>query len=210
MIAGAIIAGGLSSRMQEGGVAGDKFLQPLNGERSIIAHVITRISPQVETLVVNANSDDPRLANLGVPILKDLPSKHGGPLVGILSALIHARGASLLLTTAADTPFLPRDLAGRLLSRRNESGARIVLASSLDRVHPIFGLWETGLADELSAWLSETNRASVLAFAEHIGFETVDFPLAFAGDSPETYDPFFNINRPDDLVAARKLAESME
>nr|WP_312968461.1 molybdenum cofactor guanylyltransferase [Brucella intermedia] len=210
MIAGAIIAGGLSSRMQEGGVAGDKFLQPLTGDRSIIAHVITRIRPQVETLVVNANTDDPRLANLGVPIIKDLPSKHGGPLVGILSALIHARGSSLLLTTAADTPFLPHDLAGRLLSRRNESGARIVLTSSLDRMHPIFGLWETEMAGELSAWLSETNRASVLAFAEHIGFETVDFPLAFAGDSPETYDPFFNINRPDDLVAARKLAESME
>lgn len=81
--------------MQEGGVAGDKFLQPLDGDRSIIAHVITRISPQVETLVVNANSDDPRLTNLGVPILKDLPSTHGGPLVGILSALIQARGASL-------------------------------------------------------------------------------------------------------------------
>jgi len=210
MIAGAIIAGGLSSRMQEGGVAGDKFLQPLGSTGTIISHVARRIKPQVDTLVINANSDDPRLTDLGVSVIKDLPTKHGGPLVGILTALTQAQGASLLLTTAADTPFLPHDLTGRLLSRRNETGARVVLASSRNRVHPIFGLWETGLADELAAWLASTSRASVFAFAEQIGFETVDFQLAFVGDSTETYDPFFNINRPDDLVAARILAEAME
>lgn len=210
MIAGAIIAGGLSSRMQQGGVAGDKFLQPLGSTGTIISHVVRRIKPQVEALVINANSDDPRLIDLGVPVIKDLPAEHGGPLIGILTALTQAQEPSLLLTTAADTPFLPRDLADHLLARRKQTGARIVLASSLNRVHPIFGLWETGLADELTVWLTNTSRASVFAFAEHIGFETVDFPLAFAGDSPETYDPFFNINRPDDLVAARKLVEAME
>ncbi|MCH4539244.1 MULTISPECIES: molybdenum cofactor guanylyltransferase [Brucella/Ochrobactrum group] len=210
MIAGTIIAGGLSSRMQEGGVAGDKFLQPLGSTGTIISHVVRRIKPQVDALVINANSDDPRLTDLCVPVIKDLPTKHGGPLVGILTALTQAQGAPVLLTTAADTPFLPHDLARRLLSRRNETGARVVLASSRNRVHPIFGLWETGLADELAAWLASTSRASVFAFAEQIGFETVDFPLAFVGDSPETYDPFFNINRPDDLVAARILAEVME
>ncbi|MFK0684821.1 molybdenum cofactor guanylyltransferase MobA [Ochrobactrum sp. BD67] len=209
MIAGAIIAGGLSSRMQEGGVAGDKFLQPL-GTGSVITHVIRRIEPQVQTLVVNANSNDSRLTDLGIPVIKDISAQHGGPLIGILTALLQAQAFPLLLTTAADTPFLPPDLADRLLSRRSETGARVVLASSLERIHPIFGLWETGLADELSAWLASTNRASVLAFAEHIGFEAVEFPLALAGDSSETYDPFFNINRPDDLVAARRLAEGME
>ena len=210
MIAGAIIAGGLSSRMQQGGVAGDKFLQPLGKTGTIISHVVRRIETQVETLVINANSGDPRLTDLGVLVIKDLPAKHGGPLVGIMTALMQASGSSLLLTTAADTPFLPHDLADRLLERRNQTGARVVLASSLERVHPIFGLWETGLTDELTTWLANTSRASVFAFAEHIGFETVDFPLAFVGDSPETYDPFFNINWPDDLFVARKLVEAME
>lgn len=209
MIFGAIIAGGLSRRMQEGGIAGDKFLQPLD-DTSVIAHVIKRIKPQVDTLVVNANSDDARLIDLGLPIIRDLSANQGGPLTGILTALVNAQGASFLLTAAADTPFPPQDLVERLLSRRNQTGARIILASSLKRIHPVFGLWETGLADELSAWLSDAEKASVFAFAEHIGFETVDFPLAFLGDSQKKYDPFFNINRPDDLVAARKLAEEME
>ncbi|MFQ0813710.1 molybdopterin-guanine dinucleotide biosynthesis protein A [Brucella anthropi] len=210
MIAGGIIAGGLSSRMREGGVAGDKFLQPLGETGTVISHVVKRIRPQVQSLVINANGDAARLGRLDVPVVPDLPAKHGGPLIGILTALTHMRQASLLLTTAADTPFLPGNLAERLLSCRNESGARVVLASSRGRVHPIFGLWETGLADELAAWLENTGKASVFAFAEHIGCETVEFPLAFAGDSSETYDPFFNINRPDDLAAARKLAEAME
>ena len=210
MIAGAIIAGGLSSRMQEGGVAGDKFLQPLDSTGSILSHVVRRIKPQVDSLIINANSDDSRLTDLGVPVIKDLTMTHGGPLVGILTALTHMRESSLLLTVAADTPFVPHDLADRLLSCRNETGARVVLASSCNRVHPIFGLWETGLVGELAAWLEHTSTASVFAFAGHIGFETVDFPLAFIGNSPETYDPFFNINRPGDLVTARKLAEAME
>ncbi len=48
-IAGAIIAGGESSRMQAGGVAGDKFLQKL-GSQTIISCVAERLSPQVDHL----------------------------------------------------------------------------------------------------------------------------------------------------------------
>lgn len=211
MIAGAIIAGGLSSRMREGGVSGDKFLQPLDDTGSVLSHVAKRMAPQVNYLVINANGDASRITDPGIPVIADLPSNQGGPLVGILTALAHAhaRGDSLLLTAAADTPFLPRDLGERLCAQRKKTGAEIVLASSLDRIHPVFGLWETSLADRLAEWLPGAEKASVLAFARHIGFETVDFPLAFAGDSRETYDPFFNINRPDDLLAARRLAETM-
>lgn len=48
-IAGAIIAGGQSSRMQAGGLAGDKFLQQL-GSQTIIEHVAARLSLQVDYL----------------------------------------------------------------------------------------------------------------------------------------------------------------
>ncbi|WP_371836096.1 molybdenum cofactor guanylyltransferase MobA [Ochrobactrum sp. Q0168] len=203
-VVGAIIAGGLSSRMREGGIAGDKFLQAL-GSSSIIAAVAARLKPQVDALFINANGDPSRLADLGQPIVADIPANHGGPLAGILTALIRARNSTWLLTAAADTPFLPANLAEQLFERQRQSGKDIVLASSVGHVHPVFGLWRTQLADRLRDWLSTAEKASVLAFARDVKFETVDFPLATTKVGSESYDPFFNINRPIDLVEARRL-----
>lgn len=203
-VAGAIIAGGLSSRMREGGIDGDKFLQVL-GAGSVIGEVAARLKPQVSALFINANGDASRLFSLGLPVVADISASHGGPLPGILTALIHAKNSTWLLTAAADTPFLPADLGQRLFERQRATGKDIVLASSAGHIHPIFGLWRTQLADRLKPWLSTAEKASVLAFARDVEFETVDFPLVATKDGAENYDPFFNINRPDDLVEARRL-----
>lgn len=205
-IAGAIIAGGQSSRMRDGGVQGDKFMQML-GTRPVIGHVAERLAPQVESLFINANGDPARLAALGVPVVADMKLHHGGPLAGILTALTHAADHPLLLTMAGDTPFLPADVADRLRERLEETGAQVVLTSSNGRVHPVCGLWRTGLRQRLAEWLQSAPKASVLAFATHIGFDTVEFPPVAIGDDSESFDPFFNINRPDDLAQARRLEE---
>ncbi len=206
LLAGAIIAGGQSSRMHAAGVSGDKFLQVL-GPVTVIGHVAARLRPHVDQLFINANGDPARLAGLGLPVVADLPAVHGGPLVGISTALAHARDAARLLTAAADTPFLPPDLAARLRARQAETGAEIVLSASAGRIHPLFGLWATCLRARLESWLAATEKASVLAFAGHIGFETVDFAFATDEDGRAACDPFFNINRPGDLELARRLYE---
>jgi len=54
-ICGVILAGGLARRM--GG--GDKPLAAL-GNGTLIDHVIDRLSPQVDTFVINANGDPTR------------------------------------------------------------------------------------------------------------------------------------------------------
>ena len=54
-IAGVILAGGLARRMG-GGDKGELLL----GGRSILAHVIERLRPQVEALAINANGDPER------------------------------------------------------------------------------------------------------------------------------------------------------
>ncbi|MGU3400949.1 molybdenum cofactor guanylyltransferase MobA [Brucellaceae bacterium D45D] len=203
-LAGAIIAGGQSSRMHEGGIAGDKFLQVL-GSSPVIAYVAERLKPQVSRLFINANGDPIRLVALDLPVVADNPHRHGGPLPGILTALREAEDFPWLVTAAADTPFLPRDLVTRFIEHQQKTGSDIVLASSADRVHPLFGLWRTSLIARLEDWLSTCEKAGVLAFASFVGFETVDFPFQTTKDGSERYDPFFNINRPEDLVAARRL-----
>ncbi|MFK4819239.1 molybdenum cofactor guanylyltransferase MobA [Ochrobactrum quorumnocens] len=207
-IAGAIIAGGQSSRMQAGGVAGDKFLQKL-GSTMIVEHVAERLSPQVDHVFLNANGDPERLPELNIPVIRDKPSSHGGPLVGLKTALEYAHDYPFVVSVAADGPFFPRDLASRLHEQQKNTVARIVLASSNGRVHPIFGLWKTDVLQPLDEWLAHTDKASVLAFAHHIGFEVVEFSLMQLADS-ETCDPFFNINKPDDLIEATRLNEAMK
>ena len=110
-IAGIILAGGLSRRM-----GGDKPLARLNG-RLLIEHVADGLRPQVDLLAINANGDPDRFAPLGLPVVADTVEGHPGPLAGVLAGLEWASTthASRLLTAAADTPFLPGDLAEKLL-----------------------------------------------------------------------------------------------
>ena len=64
-----ILAGGQSRRM--GG--GDKTLIELGG-KSMLAHIIDRLSPQTEHIILNANGDPARFADFGFPVVADLPS----------------------------------------------------------------------------------------------------------------------------------------
>jgi molybdopterin-guanine dinucleotide biosynthesis protein A len=49
--------------------------------------------------------------------------------------------------------------------------------------------------------LSAPGRRDVVNFARRIGMRRVDFPTA-------KWDPFLNVNTPDDLAAARVIAEA--
>ena len=65
-VVGVILAGGLASRM--GG--GDKSLKSL-GKKTILENVMDRLSPQVATIVLNANGDPQRFSKFKIPIIHD-------------------------------------------------------------------------------------------------------------------------------------------
>ena len=194
---GIILAGGRATRM--GG--GDKGLRVVAGKR-LLDHVITRLSAQCAPLAINANGDPARLAEFGLPILPDSLPDHPGPLAGVLAGLDWAAslGAPAIITAAADTPFFPPDLATRLIANAGPSG--LCLAASADlsgKMHrqPTFGLWPTALRDDLRAALTGGLRKIVLwTEGHHAG--TAEFPS-------QPFDPFFNINTPEDIIAAEKL-----
>ena len=80
-VVGAILAGGLARRM--GG--GDKGLIRL-GNRAILKHVIERLEPQVDALILNANGDAGRFAGFALPVVPDSVAGFPGPLCRIRSA----------------------------------------------------------------------------------------------------------------------------
>jgi molybdopterin-guanine dinucleotide biosynthesis protein A len=200
MIPGVILAGGRATRM--GG--GDKGLLPL-GDTPILARVIARLEPQVSHIALNANGDPARFARFGLPVLPDSIADFPGPLAGVLAGLDWAagEGAEAIVTVAADTPFFPTDLVTRLQAAAEAQGVPIALAATPDPErgkvrHPTFGLWPVALRHDLRQALEDGLRKVVLWTDRH-GTATALFPA-------EPFDPFFNINTPEDLARAEAMA----
>jgi molybdopterin-guanine dinucleotide biosynthesis protein A len=123
-------------------------------------------------------------------------------LAGVLAGLDWAAnlGAPAIITAAADTPFFPPDLAARLVANAGPSG--LCLAASADpagKLHrqPTFGLWPTALRHDLRDALTGGLRKIVLWTDSH-NAGTAEFPSI-------PFDPFFNINTPEDITEAEKL-----
>ncbi|NOD34925.1 MULTISPECIES: molybdenum cofactor guanylyltransferase MobA [unclassified Ruegeria] len=207
---GIILAGGQATRM--GG--GDKGLLQIDGQ-SLISHVIERLSPQVSGLALNANGDPERFSDLNLTVLPDTIEGFAGPLAGVLAGLDWAaeQGAGSIVTAAADTPFFPRDLVVRLqdaaegqvhplvLATTPRNGDEALKSGGGKRVnrHPTFGLWPVALRDDLREALTDGLRKVVLWTDKHDGREAL-----FDADP---FDPFFNVNTPEDLDRARTLLE---
>lgn len=197
---GVILAGGLARRM--GG--GDKPLRQVAG-RSLLDHVIDRLRPQVVDLAINANGDPARLASFGLPVIADTVEGFAGPLAGVLAGLRWAAeaGHAHIITAAADTPFFPATLAERLISAAEAAGTHLACAATTDPErgrgdHPTFGLWPVALADDLEARLLAGDRKVIDWTARH------GCARAVFDDCGPT--PFFNVNRPEDLAEAERIA----
>jgi molybdopterin-guanine dinucleotide biosynthesis protein A len=202
-IVGLLLAGGLSRRM--GG--GDKGMQTIAG-KPMLAHVVDRLAPQVDRIVLNANGDPARFAAFGVPVVADTIEGFVGPLAGILAgmrwAAAHAPEARYVASVSTDAPFLPGDLVAKLAAALDAAPHSVALARSAGELHPVIGLWPVAHADDLEAELRAGVR-KVLRWTDKHGTIPVDFdPVMIAGHS---VDPFFNANTPEELAEARRLAE---
>ena len=188
MIAGLILAGGEGRRM--GGL--DKPLLVLAG-RPLLEHIAVRLRPQVDRLALSANGDPARFAGFGLAVLAD-ETPGLGPLSGVLRGLEWAasQGCACLLTVPGDTPFIPADLARRLQPAPS-------VAASAGRAHHTVAAWPVSCRAALRAHLQGAGSRSVFGFAERLGMREVWF-----ASSP--FDPFFNINRPQDLDEAERIA----
>lgn len=178
---------------------GDKCLMAL-ADKPLLAHAIDKLAPQCAALVLNANGPTERFAEFDLPIMADPVAGFVGPLAGILAgcrwSARHFPSHSHIVSAAADTPFFPADLVARLIDENAGNPDTIVLATSNDRVHPVFGLWPVAQADALEAWLAGPDNRKILKWVDLHPNHKADFAVTASGD------PFFNINTPDDLAGA--------
>lgn len=192
--AGVILAGGQSRRM--GGV--EKALIPLGGT-SLIERAIARASVQVADLVINANGDPKRFAHLGRPVVADPVGGFVGPIAGVLAGFGWMRRerpkARWLASFSCDTPFFPIDMVERLVAKASSENAKVAVAASGGQHHHIFAVWSADIS---------VKPEDVLVRDGFRKMETwiASFPNVHVSFDTDPFDPFTNVNTPEELAQA--------
>lgn len=190
-ICAVIVAGGGSSRMGR-----EKAFELIRGW-SIIDRIVACLGAQMTDIVVNANGDMQRFGHIGFPVIGDLRKDIHSPMAGLHAALAHGRdgGYGAVLTVPSDAPFLPLDLVERLLVAVRPAA----IAASAGQRHYLTGIWSTSLLDELE-------KAMDSQLAPRLRDWTLVCDAAVVHWPAEPYDPFFNVNTPEELAEAERIA----
>jgi molybdopterin-guanine dinucleotide biosynthesis protein A len=195
---GVVLAGGLARRM--GG--GDKARLRIGG-RTILERVLARLEPQCAALILNANGDPARFSDTGLEIVPDSVPDFAGPLAGILAGLdwaaVHAPEVADVVSVPGDCPFLPNDLVTRLWSARARDGAPLACARSGEWRHPVIGLWPVDLRSDLRKALVDEGLHKIETWTARHGVAVAVWPAT-------PFDPFFNVNAPNDAAEAERIA----
>ena len=190
-----ILAGGLSKRF--GGNI--KTFAKINGI-SIYDRIMNLLKNQGTEIVINTNFEEEIFLKSQLPIIKDKNNNFQGPLSGIYSTMSWIKEKKFkfewILSVPSDTPFLPKNLLDTFISKINND-KKIFIARSRDKVHPVIGIWNISLFDNLKAELLSDNR-KIMKWVVKNDYEYVDFPT-------KEYDPFFNINKKEDITEAKLI-----
>ncbi len=166
------------------------------GARPLVTHVVDRLRPQCDALVVAGPPTSPALRATGLALHADPVAGGLGPLAGLLAGLHAAQSATppfpFVVTAPVDTPFLPPDLVAGLHAGRGE--ATVCAAASAGRVHFTVALWASALAAAVERALEAGVRRVEDLYAAR-PHARVTWPV---GDG----DPFANVNTPADLARA--------
>jgi molybdopterin-guanine dinucleotide biosynthesis protein A len=194
-ITGLILAGGRAQRM--GGI--DKGLIPFHS-KPLIEYAISRLKPQVSTILINANRSITKYSHYGYPVLMDETPDFSGPLAGFSVGLKHCK-TPYLLTSPCDSPLLPIDLAKKMAAQLEDKDLELVFASSKEDdgkiwSQPVFCLMKSDLQDSLDTFLSKGDLKIDRWFKElRSGTVVFENPQAFA-----------NVNTPEELADLEKVS----
>lgn len=165
----------------------DKVFAPLAG-KSLVAHVIERLQPQVQEVVLSVAAASPELEALGLRQLTDPLPGHQGPLGGLLSALRHFSAShQWLLLVPCDAPFLPGNLAQALHDCAAEAAAPCAAVVYEDELQPTFSIWHSTVLHPLERAVGQGGHAGIKRFMKSIQTAELCVPVA---EPP----PFFNVN----------------
>ena len=190
-ITGIILAGGKSRRM--GGV--DKGLIDFLG-KPMVAHVLQRLTPQVDEIFINDSREPERYAVFGQPVVQDDIADFAGPLAGLHKGMRVATHPYVRMVPC-DSPLLPMNLVPRLMRGLVERDADLAVAKTGAQAHPVFCLCRKSLLPDLEQFLDGGGR-KIDAWYSRLNVAEIPF-----NDNPQA---FANINTPDELLGLEQAA----
>jgi len=180
------LAGGAGRRV--GGK--DKGVLPWKG-KPMVAHVVERLSPQVDQLFISCNRNSEVYQKFCTQTISDLRSDHEGPLAGLEAAAQYIH-TPFLLVTSCDMPKLPRDLTLRLLSPHLQTDTPyfdISYANDGLQAQYLAAVMRTECLSSLTAFLDRGERAVRRWYRERSAI-SVDF-----SDCPEAFSNLNDIHQ---------------
>lgn len=181
-VTGLILCGGKGSRLGNK----DKGLVTYK-DKTLIHHMIERVKPQVDHLLININQNEALYAAYGEQLTTDTDNNFLGPLAGILS-VASVINTKFCFVVPCDMPHVPLDTVARLLVVMDNNSA--VAVSNQGRVQPLVLLIRTSAISSIVNRLSGHNR-SVLGWLESIDYKTEDFS--------DSTSAFQNLNEPNEF-----------
>ena len=200
MFPGVILAGGNARRL---GGKGKAFIEVIGVP--LINLVIQKFEPQVSKVAINTR-DKNNFSNYNYPIIEDVINEEGGsgPLAGISSAIKWAKTLNNLVShvvvVPVDTPLLPEDLVNRMSLELKINKPDIIFSSSNNNIYPVVSMWSL----EMDSYLDQALHQGV----RKIDLFTSSYNVSIIDWSFNDIDPFFNINRPEDVEFAEKYIKS--
>ena len=195
-ITGLILAGGRAQRM--GGI--DKGLVPFMG-KPLVEHAIDRLTPQVASILINANRNQDHYAQYSHAVIADQHPDFAGPLAGFAAGLEHCN-TEYLLSVPCDSPVFPLNLSEQLLEKMISTQSDLVYASSVDTsgaiwTQPVFCLMRCSVKQSLQDFLGQEGR-KIDRWFETLPSSTVIFTDEAA---------FANTNTPEELRALEQTLQ---
>lgn len=168
----------------------DKGLLDCAGQ-PLIAHVLARVAPYVDGILISANRNLDEYRRYGYPVLADMTQDSTGPLAGIARGLEHCI-TDWLWVVPCDAPLVDAQLLTRLMDacRRQKVPAAVPVEAT--QMQATFALLQRDLLPTLRAYLDQGSRAV------HGWLQTLPAAPVECGDHPEW---FVNLNTPEELAA---------
>jgi len=179
----------------------DKALVLFHG-LPLIARVIERVSPLADELIITTNTPD-KYAFLGLPLYQDvLPGT--GALGGLFTALSAARG-ELVAVVACDMPFVSPEILALARDSVLSNEVDVAIPLTEDGYEPFHAVYRRKTCQPAVKEALDAGKRKLISWFDSIRILALDPAQLFQ------YDPgriaFRNINTPEELLEAERLAE---
>lgn len=189
---GVILAGGKSSRMKF-----NKAFAEING-RTVIEIIIDKFNAFFEETIIISN--EPELfQDLGVKVYTDIYPRLG-PISGIHSGLVNAKNDVIFLS-GCDMPFISMELINYMLKELGEHDTVVPVIDGL--LQPTSAVYSSKCIPLLTDCLENDKLKLTLIFRE---LDTVKLAEEVLNQFGNVRELFYNVNDPQALQAARKIA----